>query len=114
MRVDFYKGEIVRDKTGPKIAYWAKTPHNVVAQIGDETELLEDLNQAKIVSEELITSLNLPGLDRAGIETIVTSILRGGYLTKPGVKDKGEAVLFILANEAIHELESIEADENTD
>jgi len=114
MRVDFYKGEIVLDKTGPKTAYWAKTPHNVMAHIGDEIKLLEDFNQAKIVSEELITSLNLPGLDRAGVETIVTNILRGEYLTKPGVKDKGEAVLFILANEAIHELESIQADENTE
>jgi hypothetical protein len=114
MKVDFFKGEIVRDKTGPKTAYWAKTPHNVVAQIGDEIELLEDLNQTKIISEELITSLPLSGLDRAGVETLVINILRGGYLAKPGVKDKGEAVLFILANEAIHELESIQADENTE
>ncbi len=114
MKVDFYKGEIDRDKSDRVRGYWAKTPYSIVALLADETEVLVDLDRGKIVSRDLITTVHLPGLDRAGMETLVANILKGGYLTRPGVKDKEEAVLFMLANEAIHELESIDADENTE
>ena len=61
---------------------------------------------------EPVTTLDLPGLDREGVEVITGNILKGGYLDMPGVKGKGEAVLFILVNEAIHELAEIAKDEN--
>ncbi len=49
-----------------------------------------------------MTTLDLPGLDREGVEVITGNILKGGYLDMPGVKGKGEAVLFMLVNEALH------------
>jgi hypothetical protein len=60
-----------------------------------------------IVREELITTCELPGLDREGMETIVSNILERGYLERQGVHSKGEAVLFLLINEAIHAMEEI-------
>ena len=58
------------------------------------------------MTDHIITSLDLTGLDEDSTRTIVRNILQGDYLEKPGVRGKGDAVLFMLVNEAIHVLES--------
>lgn len=64
-------------------------------------------------STERITELELPDIDQEAVETIIVNVLKGGYLEKPGVTDRGEAVLFILVNEAIQRLSEIEKDETS-
>ncbi len=107
MKVDFYTG-ILRTKTGDEVvAYWAHTDAGVTAILDSAEETFPISNQSEILKKELITSLDLLDLDQDSVQAIISTILKRGYLKKPGIKDKGEAVLFVLVNEALHELEEI-------
>jgi len=110
--VIFYKGAM-RTEAGAEVAVsWAETDFGVTVLVSGSDELVHDLKSEQITDVEPVTTLDLPGLDREGVEVITDNILKGGYLGMPGVKGKGEAVLFILVNEAIHELAEIARDEN--
>jgi hypothetical protein len=112
MMVTFYKGTL-RTETGAEVAVsWAETDFGVTALISGSDELVHDLKSEQIADVEPVTTLDLPGLDREAVEVIIGNILKGGYLDMPGVKGKGEAVLFILVNEALHRLAEIAKDEN--
>jgi hypothetical protein len=112
MIVTFYKGTLGTE-TGAEVAVsWAETDFGVTALVPGSDELVHDLKLQQIADVELVTTLDLPGLDREGVEVITDNILKGGYLDMPGVKGKGEAVLFILVNEAVHRLAEIAKDEN--
>jgi hypothetical protein len=114
MVVTFYKG-VLRTETGTEVAVsWAETDFGVTALDSGSDELVHELKLEQIADVAPVTTLDLPGLDRDGVEVIVDNILKGGYLDMPGVKGKGEAVLFILVNEAIHELAEIAEDEKED
>jgi hypothetical protein len=114
MIVNFYKGAL-RTETGAEVTVsWAETDFGVTALVAGSDELVHELDVERLAASELITRIDLPGLDREGIETVTGNILKGGYLDMPGVKGKGEAVLFVLLNEAIHELAEIARDENED
>ena len=107
MRVDFFRG-ILRTDTGASVAaYWARADSGVTAILdaAEETFRIEDKDV--ILEEELITSIDLVDPDPDLAQTIIDAILTGGHLKKPGIKGKGEAVLFVLVNEALHELEEI-------
>ena len=107
MRVEFRKG-FIRRRTGEKIAcVWARTPNGSFSLANGAGEELQPLDQADIIDECPITSLDLPGLGRDLVETIVLHLIRGGYLERPGVQGKGDAALFILVNEAIQQLRSV-------
>jgi hypothetical protein len=105
--IDFCEG-VIELKPGKKVtAVWAHTPFGIMAVFNDEPDELHVIEPDQIVGSALVTTVDLPGLDRAGSEVIVGNILKGGYLRKPNIEDKGEAVLFILVNEAIHKLEAL-------
>jgi hypothetical protein len=107
MRVDFFTG-VMRTRTGDEVAaYWARTDSGdtAILDASDETFLIKD--RTAILKEETITSIDLLDLDPDLAQTIIDTILTRGYLKKPGIKDKGEAVLFVLVNEVLHELEEI-------
>jgi hypothetical protein len=114
MLVTFYKGTL-RTDTGCDIAVsWAETDAGVTALVSGSDELIRELDLEQISTVEPVAVFDLPGLDREGVEVIVGSILKGKYLDMPGVKGKGEAVLFVLVNEALHQLAEIAAEENED
>jgi len=114
MIVTFYKGSL-RTETGNEVAIsWAETDFCVTALVSGSDELVHELKLGQIANIEVVTTLDLPGLDREGVEVIAGNILKGGYLDMPGVKEKGDAVLFVLLNEAIQELGEIAKDENED
>jgi hypothetical protein len=114
MMVTFYKGTL-RTETGAEVAVsWAESDFGVTALVTGSDELVHKLRLKQIADVEPVTTLDLGGLDREGVEVITGNILKGGYLDMPGVKGKGEAVLFILVNEALHRLSEIAEDENED
>jgi hypothetical protein len=114
MMVTFYKGTL-RTETGAEVAVsWAETDFGVTALVTGSDELIHKLKLEQISDVELVTTLDLRGLEREGVEVITGNILKGGYLDMPGVKGKGEAVLFILVNEALHRLSEIAKDERED
>jgi hypothetical protein len=107
VRVDFFTG-VLRTESGDEVvAYWAQTDSGdtAIPDSGEETFRIKD--RTAILKEEPITSIDLVDLDQDLAQTIIDTILTRGYLKKPGVKHKGEAVLFVLVNEALHELEEI-------
>ncbi len=73
-----------------------------------EVEVLPDGTE---LSGELQGTVNLEDLDRAGVESIVANLLAGDYLSRPGIGERDDALLFLLVNEAIHVLEQIAAAE---
>lgn len=111
MKVDFFKGVVERKPGDHVTGEWAHTHFGIMAALrdgGERTEDLEVIEPEQIVASEKITSVDLPGLDDESVTVIVRSVLAGDYLDKPGVKDKGDAVLFVLVNEAIHEMSALE------
>jgi hypothetical protein len=107
MLVDFYKGALeVGGSSGPQkhVVYWAAVSEEIFAVSAPAYEPIVDFDPAQAVEVDFITDLDLAGVDREGLVTLVGNILTGGYLDKPGVKGKGEAVLYILVNEALQAL----------
>jgi hypothetical protein len=107
VRVDFFRGILRTDTSASVIAYWARADSGATAILdaAEETFRIEDKDV--ILEEELIASIDLVDLDPDLAQTVIETILTGGHLKKPGIKGKGEAVLFVLVNEALHELEEI-------
>jgi hypothetical protein len=107
MLVTFYKGAL-RTKDGSEIAVsWAETDFGVMGLASGSEDLVHEIDTGQITVIEPIAAFDLPGLDSEGVEVVVGSILKGKYLDMPGVKGKGEAVLFVLVNEALHQLAEI-------
>ncbi len=102
MRIHFYRGLIQRERHEFS-AFWAEYDAGATYLLQDE-KLIRGADIFRAVSKELITSFELPGLGLEDIEFLIERILEGGYLEKPGVTGKGDAVLFLLVNEALHEL----------
>ena len=112
MMVTFYKGTL-RPETGAEVAVsWAETDFGVTALVSGSDELVHEPKLEQVTDVEPVTTLDLSGLDREGVEVVIDNILKGGYLDMPGVKGKGEAVLFILVNEALHRLAEIARDDD--
>jgi len=107
MRVDFCRG-FTNSKTRGRIpTTWAHTPHGILALTEEPPYELLILNESDVIVDHTITTVDLTGLDEDLTKAIVRNILQGGYLDKPGVKEKGDAVLFMLVNEAMQVLESV-------
>jgi hypothetical protein len=107
MKVDFLRGFLKSKTLGKVPKTWACTPHGILApDEGPPYELLI-LNESDVIVDHTITTVDLTGLDEDLANEVIRNILQGGYLDKPGVKDKGDAVLFMLVNEAIQVLESV-------
>jgi len=113
MMVIFYKGTL-RTEAGVEVSVsWAETDFGVTALLSGADELIHEIDLKQITGSEPVTTFDLPGLDLEGIDVIVGNIIKGGYLDMPGVKGKGEAVLFTLVNEALQRLAEI-ANEETE
>jgi hypothetical protein len=107
MQVDFFRGVLhtgYGNEELEQVVYWAHTPFGVDASVKGSHEILERFDPDEAVDSELMTTLDLPGLDKEAVQFIVTTILTGGYLDRPGVKHKGDAVLYVVVNEAIQVL----------
>ena len=107
MKVDFFTG-ILRTKTGNEVvAYWAHTDAGDTAILDPAEDTFTIDDRGDILKKELVASLDLFDVDQDSAQAIINTILTRGYLKKPGIKNKGEALLFVLVNEALHELEEI-------
>lgn len=111
MRVVFSKGMLRGERESEYPASWAETPFGIMSLVPGDEQALQLVDEERIVSGESIAEVELPGLDRDHIEEIVRSVLAGGFLDKPGIKGKGDAVIFALVNEALHRMTQISADE---
>ncbi|MBM4328441.1 MAG: hypothetical protein FJ118_14920 [Deltaproteobacteria bacterium] len=104
MEVHFCKGSILKPDGRRLECEWAVTRFGILALSDRGAHELEILPAASVVSSEIIASVDLEGLDEGALRFVVRSILKRKHLSKPGVKGKGDAVLFVLVNEALHDL----------
>jgi hypothetical protein len=111
MDVIFYKGVVKTSKDTEVRGAWARTAFGIIGLLERHSESLSRIKAETIVREEFVTSCDLEGCGPTETEFLIGRILRGKYLERPGVKDRGDAVLFLLLNEAIHRLAEIETDE---
>jgi hypothetical protein len=111
MRISFFSG-LIRKEQEEFRSFWAESDSGATYLLQGK-ELVQGVDICRIVTSQLITSLELPGLDREDVEFFIQRILEGGYLEKPGVAGKGDAILFMLVNEALHELARVQ-DEATE
>ncbi|MBI4962789.1 MAG: hypothetical protein HY913_05875 [Desulfomonile tiedjei] len=114
MKVDFFTG-VLKEGAQPGVRVWcAVTPFGIRALKEDRETIILDLAMERLSTPEPIVTVDLAGLDRNSAETIVDLILQSGLLGKPGVKHKGDAVLFMLTNEALHALAQVMREEEAD
>ena len=111
MRIEFFRGRRPSEGGRPARLWWAVAGEEYWVTEEGSDEVTRGIEVPSASSVERITELELPAIDEEAVETIIVSILRGRYLEKPGVKGSGEAVLFILVNEAIQTLAEIEKGE---
>ena len=107
VRVDFFKGVVQADTGEEAVVYWARATSGDIAVFDGAKQTCRLEDQGIIVGEEHVTAIDLPGLEQDLVDAVVKRVLIGGYLKKPGIKDKGEAVLFVMVNEALQQLEEI-------
>ncbi len=105
--VRFCKDVVTADETTGVCSSWAETPFGLLAFPEGSKEELQTIAPDRIENSQEITTVELTGLHREGVELIVSNILRRGLLDKPGIASKGDAVLYVLVNEVLHELQAI-------
>jgi hypothetical protein len=114
MNVEFFTA-ILKEGAAPDDRIWcATTPFGLRALRQDRDDIILDLTARDFSDAESIVTVNLTGLEQDLFEAIVDLILKSGLLGKPGVKGKGDAVLFMLTNEALHALARIEREEEAE
>jgi len=109
MLVRFFRG-VIRKQGKEFQSFWAESNFGHRISIGARA-FIEAGQAYEIVSGDNVASLELPGIAREDVEFLIQRILEGNYLEKPGAAGKGDAVLFMLVNEALNELAKLAAEE---
>jgi hypothetical protein len=112
--ITFCKGSLRIRGRGDRTGTWAETPFGVLWLDDDPAAEVECVSPERTLGRAEVTRVDLCTDDRETAETLAREILRRRLLLKPGIAGKGEAVLYVLVNEAIHEMERIAAKESRD
>lgn len=114
MKLVFCKGTF-RGSTGDRVAStWAETPSGIVALPQDGSSGVVRIGASSVLESDPVVTMDLPGLDEQAMDVVVENVLRRGYLDKPGIRGKDEAVFFVLVNEVLTELEGIRQETERD
>ncbi len=105
MRLQFYKITLLNRSGTERDVYYARLPFGLKILSADEHEVIDSEGSPFAAIGEPIADIDVEGVDSASIEVLAEAILLRGILNKPGIKGKGESVLFVLVNEALHELD---------
>ncbi len=109
MKIELFKGHITDASGAEQEAWCARSDFGVRAvAVEGPPDVLITAPLGATVSEP-VTWVELPGLDRESLEFLLDIILKGGYLARPGVRGKGEAVIFMVVNEALHTMDQVAA-----
>jgi len=114
MNADFFRAVLKENSASGAQVWYAITPFGIRAAKQDRDDIVLDLTMNDLAGVESIATVDLSGLDRDLFEAIVDLILKSGLLGKPGVRRKGDAVLFMLTNEAVHALTQVMREEEAE
>jgi len=107
MKLVFCKGKLRNAQGEDVVASWADTPSGILTLPTDAGGGLIRVDAVSIVESDQVATLDLSGLDNDAMEAVVENVLKRGYLDKPGIRGKDEAILFVLVNEVLTELEGL-------
>jgi len=107
MKLVFCKGKLRNALGEDVVASWAETPSGILTLSTESGGGLLHEDAASIVESDRIVTLDLPGLDDDTMKAVIENVLKRGYLDKPGIRGKDEAILFVLVNEVLTELEGL-------
>ncbi len=102
--VQFYEGVLKSLQGDSAPIVWAESGFGSRVVIDSKLKGLEAPEMEHIEEKELVTSVDLEGLDADDAIYIIDAILKGKYYSRPGVKGKLDAALYLLVNEALSEL----------
>jgi hypothetical protein len=112
MLVHFSRG-VIRQEDETMRAFWAEWDADLKMFVKGRG-FVQPAEGYEVVTSELVTSFDLPGIGSEDVEFLIERLLEGGYLAKPGAVGKGDAILFMLVNEALHELDKLLDEESVD
>ncbi len=104
---------VIRKEDQKNRAFWAEWDAGK-KMFAESMGFVQAPEDCEVVASEMVTSIDLPGIGREDAEFLIERLLEGGYLDKPGAVGKGDAILFMLVNEALHELDKLADKEHLD
>ncbi len=108
-KVRFYRGMLITHSGLPVQGHWAETGFGTLVLRDGECPTLEEISPESLHCGELLCSVDLEGLDRRNTEFIVSQVLAGRLLERPGIGEQEDSLLFVLVNEALHVLQRVAA-----
>ncbi|MFH0959665.1 MAG: hypothetical protein V1897_13285 [Pseudomonadota bacterium] len=102
--VEFFEG-ILRSEEGLTTSVvWARSRFGNRIQVNKQIREIEASELERLLGQNLVTVVELDGLDSDDATFLVDAILRGRYCHRPGVRGKVDAALYLLVNEVLGEL----------
>jgi hypothetical protein len=108
MDIVFSRGLWKTCKDGPREIFFARTPLGNLAWAAESESGCVTIPDGDIVEISTVCVTEAPGLDEEGARAIAARALERGYLNNPAVREHGDALLFMLVNEALHEVGTLE------
>jgi hypothetical protein len=106
MKIVFLRGSRMTCEGVSAEGFFAQTPIGILASGDDADSVVHVEGDLGEISE--VCALEAPGLDEEGLTALVGRALRRGYLENPAILGNGEALLFVIVNEAVHEMGSLD------
>ena len=108
-KVRFHRGMLITHSGLPVQGHWAETGFGTVVLRDGESPTLKEISRESLHCGELLCTVDLEGLDRHNTEFIVSRVLAGRLLERPGIGEQEDSLLFVLVNEALHVLQRVAA-----
>jgi hypothetical protein len=102
--VQFFEGVLKSEDGLITPVVWACSAFGNRIRAGNQVREIEASELGQLAGENLVTVVDLEGLDSDDTTYVVDAILKGRYCQRPGVRGKLDAALYLLVNEALGEL----------
>jgi hypothetical protein len=102
--VQFFEGVLQSEDGLITPVVWACSTFGNRIRAGNQVREIEASELGQLAGANLVTVVDLEGLDSDDTTYVVDAILKGRYCQRPGVSGKQDAALYLLVNEALGEL----------
>ena len=105
MIVQFFEGVLQSEDGRITPVVWACSTFGNRIRVGNQVREIEASELGQLAGANLVTVVDLEGLDSDDATYVVDAILKGRYCQRlGGVRGKQDAALYLLVNEALGEL----------
>ncbi len=100
----FFEGVIKVSEGNSRPVIWAESRFGNRVKTDSGIKGFDASEIREIAERGLLTTVDLTGLDADDTIYMIDAILKGRYCSKPGVRGKLDAALYLLVNEVVSEL----------